>query len=111
MAVYRYDAISGKLYEVTRREIDPTVHIIDDNAREDKGYLWHPAFDEHEQDKAYFSSKSRFRAETKARGFEEVGESQSQEVERRRRDNDRVLESQIRDAIIEKIKSYNFRKN
>lgn len=110
MARYRYDKESGRMYEVGDPQHDPRVHIINDNAdAEGKGYLWHPAFDEHEQHKAYFSSKSKFRAETKARGFEERGTGRDPDRERRYRDNTKEVQSKMTEAIIRHVKSLNLR--
>jgi hypothetical protein len=110
MARYRYNKESGQIYEVGDPVHDPRVHIINDNADpEHKGYLWHPAFDEHEQHKAYFSSKSKFRAETKARGFEERGTGRNPDKERQIRDNDRAVQSAVKEIIIQRVKALNLR--
>lgn len=110
MARYRYDKESGRMYEVGDSTHDPRIHIINDYADgQGKGYLWHPAFDEHEQHKAYFSSKSKFRAETKARGFEERGTGRDPDRERRYRDNAKEVQNKMTEAIIRHVKSLNLR--
>jgi len=110
MARYRYDKESGRMYEVGDPVSNPRIHIINDHADgEGKGYLWHPAFGEDEQHKAYFSSKSKFRAETKARGYEETGTGRDPDKERRYRDNTKEVQSKMTEAIIRHVKSLNLR--
>jgi len=109
MARYRYNPDTGTLYEVGDPEHDPKVHLIMDNAKEDKGYLWHPGFDEHEQGRAYFSSKSKYRAETKARGFEETGGRNPETVKRERQEYDNKVQAKMNEAIIRHVKSLNLR--
>jgi hypothetical protein len=110
MARYRYNKETGEMYEVGVISSDPRVHIINDNAdSEGKGYLWHPAFGDHEQDKAYFSSKSKFRAETKARGYEEKGPGRDSSIERNYRESEKRVANEIKEVIIRRVKELNLR--
>lgn len=109
MARYRYNPQTGTLYEVGDPQHDPKVHIINDNVNEQKGYIWHPAFDEHEQDRAWFSSKSKYRAETKARGFEETGGRNPETIARERREYDQKVQAQMKEVIIQKVKELKLR--
>lgn len=78
--IYKFNAETGRVEEVMRKEPGEQVHIIGDRIDDRGNYHWHPAFEEDR----YFASKSEFRKATKALGYVEKGSGHNFKPERQR---------------------------